>query len=260
MTDHKVLELSIEERGAYFWLLCMAWISTDCTITSNKGRLKALLEGISDESLARVLEFWKQKGDRLYNSRLRDEWQKAKHIHEVRTNAGAKAKQTASKCLAHDPANADHTTDSRLQTPDSQTSESRLQTSDSLVASQAKRPDYELFKQTYNAQASVKGWHVCKEMSAKRKEIIQAWCKERPGFLEDFCKVIEWNDDPHWRGENDRGWQVNIDFVLRRPSRKYPVGVVPKLLEAMESPQAPKGSARTRGNVEAITSAMEKAT
>jgi len=240
------------KRGSTLWRL-------PSFFGSNKVRLKALLEGISDESLSLVLGFWKQKGNRLVNSRLLDEWKKAKHIHEVRTNAGTKAKQKTSKCLAHDPPNADHTTDSRLQTPDRQTSEDRLQTSDSLVASQAKRPDYDLFKQTYNAQASAKGWHICKEMSDNRKKIIDAWCKDRHGFLEDFCKVIEWNDDPHWRGENDRGWQVNIDFVLRRPSKAYPVGVVPKLLEEMESPKAPQGSTKTRGNAAAITSAMGKA-
>jgi hypothetical protein len=71
----------------------------------------------------------------------------------------------------------------------------------------------------------------CRELSDERRRKIRARIGKRP-LLAEWREAFEYLDgEPFYRGENDRGWTADFDYVIRNDT------VVAKLLERARTPR-----------------------
>lgn len=83
--------LTTEEHGAYLLLLMAAWGQDDCSLPHDERRLAALakLQVAQWRKIApTILEFWTIENGRIYQRRLRHEWQ---YVQSKRTKRKAAA-------------------------------------------------------------------------------------------------------------------------------------------------------------------------
>tara|TARA_Y100000593_G_scaffold87149_1_gene167098 strand:+ start:302 stop:1087 length:786 start_codon:yes stop_codon:yes gene_type:complete len=82
-------------------------------------------------------------------------------------------------------------------------------------------PVYDSVKEIYNQVArdtksdGLPGFSTCRRLDAKRKRGIERLEKalgENPDYLGYFKKC---SSNRHWRGENNRGWRADLEFLTR---------------------------------------------
>lgn len=105
--------LTTEQHGAYFLLLMAAWDAPDCALPNDEKRLARLARvtlakwrKIREE----ILELWTIEGGRIFQKRLRKEWEYVRKKSGKRKEAADARwrKEKASKCNASADANAMH--------------------------------------------------------------------------------------------------------------------------------------------------------
>lgn len=96
--------LSLEEDGAYNRLLRLCWRQTDCTIPDDEAWIRRMLrcdQATFDRAVKPVLsEFFSVSRGRLFQKRLREEFEAGKLLREAKRTAGklgGKAKSTKTK-------------------------------------------------------------------------------------------------------------------------------------------------------------------
>lgn len=88
LASNKVSLMTTEEIGAYFLLLCRAWMDEKCRLPSDDVSLKQMGRFTGD--LTRVRACFFEKNGFLYNERLYAEWKKSQDIAALRSEAGKK--------------------------------------------------------------------------------------------------------------------------------------------------------------------------
>lgn len=101
--------LSLEQHGLFFILMMEAWAQPDCMLPDNE----AALAGIAQISLPKfrriappVLAQWTRHNGRIFQKRLRKEWQYVQEKSAKRADA-AKARWNANGMQMHSKCNAD---------------------------------------------------------------------------------------------------------------------------------------------------------
>lgn len=95
MASRKVLRMTVGEQGAYLRLLMFAWTDTECTLTSNLDELKELAlwtektDGDFEKVRACFIRHPGKRG-RIYNPRLKAEWEKVEDLKSRRKEAAQK--------------------------------------------------------------------------------------------------------------------------------------------------------------------------
>lgn len=94
--------LTLEQHGLFFMLMMEAWNDPDCSLPDSEKEL-AKIAGITPAKFRKispeVLEKWTRDGGRIFQKRLRKEWE---YVQQVRAKRAAAGKiGGASKCKAN---------------------------------------------------------------------------------------------------------------------------------------------------------------
>lgn len=93
LSSPRIMCLTLAEQGAYIRLLCVCWMSGDCSLPIDQSKLSTL-SGLPIDQLGPVQDLFRPhptKSDALTNERLYKEWEKAHWISESRSKAGRKS-------------------------------------------------------------------------------------------------------------------------------------------------------------------------
>lgn len=212
--------LSAQEHGAYLLLLMTCW-TRGGKLPNDGRRLSAIAKlelSVWFEVAPTILEFFETDGEWLVHRRVSEEVEKAQRLSDLRREAGARGgrpkKQTETKSEANPVANA-----SQNETPSPSPLEEEgpigplSPAGDALAKSGDVRQAFELWNDT----ARRCGLPVAKELTPDRGRKIRSRLNGRGLPLwRDALAAVE--RSPHCRGENDRGWRADLDFVCQPKS------------------------------------------
>lgn len=107
VSSPRIICSTLAQQGAYIRLLCMCWLSEDCSIPADRHQLSAL-SGLPDSDLDGVLQFFipctsstRPLSRSLTNERLLKEWKKAHWISDMRSQAGKKSGESRRTHVQH---------------------------------------------------------------------------------------------------------------------------------------------------------------
>ena len=98
LSSQTVQLLTLEQEGAFFRLLCYAWLNDACALPSKPQAMLKLCKGISEEDLKPVLAAFPPhptKADHVHNPRLYKEWlacRERQTMLQDRAHKGAEAR------------------------------------------------------------------------------------------------------------------------------------------------------------------------
>jgi uncharacterized protein YdaU (DUF1376 family) len=214
---HSTAVMTLEERGAYITLLAWSW--EHGPVPDDMKRIAAILGtslSVARRVFAEVSTRWMLADGGWTNRRL--EATRARHeqfaeAQSERGRSGATArwrKQCSSNASAiaqamPSPMLGDSSPISDLRSPDPLSTE-RLE-------GEGKKPSPSDLRDAWNAIVT-EPLPKCRELSDQRKRHAQIRLTERS--LEDWQAVIaRINASPFCRGDNDRGWRADFDWLLQ---------------------------------------------
>lgn len=104
LSSPRIMCSTLVQQGAYIRLLCVCWMSGDCSIPNDNGKL-AMLSGLPDHELDFVRQMFTahpRKVGYLTNERLLKEWDKAHWISDIRSQAGKKSGKSRRTHVRHE--------------------------------------------------------------------------------------------------------------------------------------------------------------
>ena len=90
LSSPRIMCSTLVQQGAYIRLLCVCWLSGDCSVPADQKKL-AMLSGLPEQELEFVYQMFSahpQKEGHLTNERLLKEWERAHWISDKRSQAG----------------------------------------------------------------------------------------------------------------------------------------------------------------------------
>jgi len=207
--------LTAEQHGAYLLLLMAAWNAGGKL--PNDPRKLARLAACTPSRWAKIaddlMEFFEVDGDHITNRRLSLELKKASEKSIKRAEAGTRGGQaTALKSKEPQAANAtvlpQHSSEPEPEKIDNPTGYSRPK-ADPLPVRQA-------FDE-WNAVATTHRLPIARDLTKARQRQISARLSSSgiAGWREALSAVAA---SPLCRGENERGWRADLDFVCQPKS------------------------------------------
>lgn len=220
--------LTLEEHGAYHLLLLIAWRSPNCALPNDDRRIAQML-GITPKKWAGlkpvVLSFWmltehgwEQK--RLTKERRWVEEKKAKNKEAAEARWGAKPQKNKEphNANADASASANGQANGYAPPPLPPCSNEQITSSNEDSSAEADAPLTETeVLEAWQARMVPQGFPPVRKMTTARKRQLRARLRDSTfdewqqamGALErsSFC-----------RGENDRGWRADFDFLLQPKS------------------------------------------
>ena len=209
--------LTTEEHGAYLLLIMAAWRQDDCALPVDDKKL-ARVVGLSPRKWgaikATILEFWTVENGRMFQARLRKERAYVDQKSESnRKNAVTRweAQAIENKQITPMPPQC------QLDAPSPSPPQERLEPKGSCASDDAPLTVSELVED-WNLLATELGLPKVAVMSDARRRRAQT-------RLRLFPEVEVWQKafasiraSPHCRGENNRGWKADFDFLLQDKS------------------------------------------
>lgn len=214
----KTRHLSLVEHGAYALMMDYCY-STGNPIPANAEQLHRICMAFApseQEACRRVLhEFFEERSDGWYNSRVDEELQKRNEISGKRADAARKRHANApAKGDANAPANAP--ANAYTSTSTSTYKEERPK---GLLSPETTEPDQErLAFDAYNVSAKRVGWPLAQTLNKARRSSLKARLAECGGPDGWLIALGKAEASPHLCGQNDRGWRADLDFLLQQKS------------------------------------------
>lgn len=210
------IHLTRDQHGGYMLLLMACW-NGGGRLPNDNGQLAAIAKATPAEwrKMAPVLRrFFKVDGDDLVHGRVVEEHEKAARLSEIRRQNGGKGgrpkKQTETEGKATGLAKP-KLTETPSPSPVGREAIASTPTQDADASSVA-GSDAKAAFDLWNAIAKRLALPVAKDLTAARRKAINARLAAAglSGWREALNAV---EVSPHCRGENDRGWRADIDFV-----------------------------------------------
>ncbi|SMP36535.1 YdaU family protein [Shimia sagamensis] len=219
--------LTLAEDGAYNRLLRLCWRSPGCKIPADEDWVFRKLRARTNEEKETVRivldEFFATRSGKIFNNRLLEIWKDSKIKHQRRVVAGSKGGR--SKSLKTKEPKASKTTSNAAAMPKQPEPEPepkiREDTSvSSLSSGNDAQPVGEIASAVfdYNEAAAACGWPRVQKISAARRSSLAARLNEAGGIVGWRAALAKARASPLCNGENDRGWIVNFDFLIRQSS------------------------------------------
>jgi uncharacterized protein YdaU (DUF1376 family) len=214
---HGTMMLTLEEKGAYSLCLDLIydrggpipddarWLSGVCGVSMRKwGAIRARLIELGKLAAA---------DNHLSNSRAALELVSAELSHRERAESGAKGgRKRAEKAGTHGKING--LAQAELKPKEEIREEEKPPSPPPPTESIEVRPEHVL--EAFNAMADRNGLPKAK-MTAERRRKLRAFVRRHP--IDDITEAISAIErSPFCRGENDRGWKANFDFLLQPTS------------------------------------------
>lgn len=237
------MHLTRDQHGGYMLLLMACW-NCGGRLPNDNAQLAALAKATPAEwrKMAPILRrFFTADGDELVHGRVVQEHEKAQRLSEIRRENGGKGgrpkKQTetdgkatglANGKLAETPSPSPVGKEANASTPTQDAKASLVAGSDAKAA----------FDE-WNALAKRLALPLAKDLTPARRKAINARLATAglDGWREALSAV---EASPHCRGENDRSWRADLDFVAN-PSKFQ------KLLEGSYGPAPATGHGNSTG-------------
>ena len=238
LTDRDINELTFEQRGILLSIWCLIARQNECSLDT---KLIAKQIGIEHKKLLKhwsILEQFLVKTDTgYYSKRLLDETQSEEEKSIFFSKIGkiggdAKAKKNSSVTPEKNPSmTLDENSGCQSQ---SQSQKVQLPP----IPPKGGELDSAEVISTWNSVCGAKDLPKVIKLEGKRKTALMARLAEK-GWLDDFkiaCDYIANHPDAGWaRGETDRGWKADIDYLLKP-------GNVSKLVEKARTKPAARAS------------------
>jgi len=211
--------LSAAEDGVYSRLLRLCWRTPGCSLPNDHAWIarKIRLSTKDFETVARPVleEFFKLSRGRLIQKRLKAEYDDISRKKSARAKAGKKGGDAkAQKLLTFDPSNA---TDLPAHTGAFPNPEPEPEKKKEAIASSVAGSDVATAFAEWNVLAQRLSLPIAKALTADRKKHLKArLAADGLDGWRDALAGVE--ASAHCRGENDRGWKADIDFVAQPKS------------------------------------------
>jgi uncharacterized protein YdaU (DUF1376 family) len=221
--------LTLEEHGAYHLLLLIAWRSPNCALPDDDKRLSQML-GITGKKWAAlkptVMSFWTRcehgwEQKRLTKERRWVEEKRAKNKDAADTRWGAKSQKNNDSRHANASANgcanghANGYAPRPLPLGSNEPIESPI--GDLSAEPTAKPLTKREVIDAWQERMVPRGFPAIRKMTAQRDRQLSARLKD--STLEEWQRAMDALERSAFcRGENDRGWVADFDFLLQPKS------------------------------------------
>lgn len=224
------MHLTTEEHGAYFLLMIAAWRQDDCGLPYDDRKLAKIVRLPTrrwDAIKETILEFWTVEEGRIFQPRLRKEWNYARQKSEAnRKSASARWSKQATENI--ESGSCKRTTERNAPQPQPQVEEEpKGSPSQSVRATEASLGEFEpdpvptftpddLWRM-WNRAAEELGLPKVREMTdARRKRALTMIGKYgRDGFVEAISAIER---STFLRGQTDQQFKADLDFLLQQKS------------------------------------------
>jgi uncharacterized protein YdaU (DUF1376 family) len=217
--------LTLEEHGAYHLLLLIAWRSPNCALPDDDKRLSQML-GITPKKWAvlkpTVMAFWTRcehgwEQKRLTKERKWVEEKRAKNKDAADARWGGKKGSGKANARANGYANAS----ANGYAPPPLPLGSNEPIASTNVDVSAEPTDKPVTKseilEAWHERMVPKGFPAVARMTADREKKLRARLRENT--LDDWMRAFDALERSAFcRGENDRGWRADFDFLLQPKS------------------------------------------
>ncbi|MDW9366968.1 DUF1376 domain-containing protein [Sinorhizobium meliloti] len=213
------LHLSTEQVGAYLLLLMAMW-NAGGSLPSDEGKLARItrLPLKKWKSIASdLMPFFEMDADVLWHNRLTKELQKSESKSQSRASAGAKG--GSAKALKDKEARLANAMPTPQHSPDTITRDisSSLHSEGEAQAPTRGPTEIDQAVEAFSAMARRSGLSVPKAITATRRRSLLLRIEEHglPVVLDAIERI---GRSRFCRGENDRGWRADLDFLCQSKS------------------------------------------
>lgn len=214
------LDLSAEEFGAYCLLLFATWRNNGAALPDHDTKLARICRVTprrwSDRLRPVLVRFFDLSDGRWHQKRLEKEWQfVAQRAAKSRANGalGGRPKTLIIKAIKNQTG---YSQGAQTESTHTHTHKEEEVPNGTLSGNGARLPDI--------AAEMTKIWNeecgsfsrANKPNTSRRGRCARAWRHEFGGNADqwrEYCRKVA--ASPHLRGENDRGWRADLDWVLK---------------------------------------------
>lgn len=221
-TDYEAdtAHLTLLEDGAYSRLLRLCWMTPGCSLPDDEGWIfrRLRVRGDDEKQAVRSVlnEFFQRSDGRIFNDRLRSEYEQAIERHRAATENGKKGGQKTASLKTNDFVSSDRVANQNQNQNHKEEEEAKA----SLSSGDDVQPidDIAIAVSAYNATAAEAGWPRLQVLSKQRRSSLKARLQEAGGLDGWVAALAKAKASPHCCGHNDRGWTANFDFLTRQSS------------------------------------------
>lgn len=220
--------LTLEEHGAYHLLLLIAWRSPECALPSDDKRLAQML-GITAKKWAAlkpsIMAFWTLTETGWEQKRLTKErrWveeksRKNKDAAESRWNAKPLKTNEPHNANAYANGHANGHANGYAPPPPPGSNEPIASSNEDVSAEPTAKPlSKREVMEAWQERMVPLGFPRIAKMTGQRERMLNARLKD--STLDEWLRVFDALERSNFcRGENDRGWKADFDFLLQPKS------------------------------------------
>lgn len=215
------MHLTRDQHGAYMLLLMACW-TRGGRLANDAGQLAGMVKATAAEwrKLAPViLPYFRVDGDQLVNMRVVEEWEKAQRLSEARRETGKKGGRPK-KPIGYANGNLEGLqteTPARVASPSPIPPPSEVKDANASSVVVALNDDVRTAFSEWNDLAQRLSLPQAKTLDSGRRASLSARLAD--GGLPNWrAALVAVERSPLCRGDNDRGWKADLDFVCQLKS------------------------------------------